>query len=124
MRSVHSHGRGAIGYAADKVLKINVSGVPPLPRGSLDQCGPETRENAKGIAPCPIRRAHSTRRTANRRAHDFLASTGLQVPRCHEKKLPHRACAKCGELKGVLKTGSRRVGVLPPGMRNGNDARV
>ena len=50
--------------------------------------------------PNPKRR-HSTRRTANRRAHDFLTATGTsECPNCHEKKLPHRACAKCGEYKG------------------------
>ena len=38
--------------------------------------------------PNPKRR-HSTRRTANRRAHDFLTPTGLsECPNCHEKKLP------------------------------------
>jgi large subunit ribosomal protein L32 len=52
------------------------------------------------IMPNPKRR-HSTRRTANRRAHDFLTASGLsECPTCHEKKLPHRACAKCGEYKG------------------------
>jgi large subunit ribosomal protein L32 len=50
--------------------------------------------------PNPKRR-HSTRRTANRRAHDFLTATGVsECPVCHEKKLPHRACPKCGEYKG------------------------
>jgi large subunit ribosomal protein L32 len=23
-----------------------------------------------------------------------------ECPNCHEKKLPHRACPKCGEYKG------------------------
>ncbi len=50
--------------------------------------------------PNPKRR-HSTRRTANRRAHDFLTLSGLsECPNCHEKKLPHRAFAKGGEYKG------------------------
>ncbi|HZB88973.1 MAG TPA: 50S ribosomal protein L32 [Terracidiphilus sp.] len=56
--------------------------------------------------PNPKRR-HSTRRTALRRSHDFLTATGVsECPNCHEKKLPHRACAKCGEYKGraVLET--------------------
>jgi large subunit ribosomal protein L32 len=45
--------------------------------------------------PNPKRR-HSTRRTGNRRAHDFLSANGLsECPNCHEKKLPHRACPKC-----------------------------
>ena len=52
------------------------------------------------IMPNPKRR-HSTRRTALRRSHDFLTATGLsECPNCHEKKLPHQACAKCGEYKG------------------------
>ena len=36
-----------------------------------------------------------------RRAHDFLTASGLsECPNCHEKKLPHRACPKCGAYKG------------------------
>jgi large subunit ribosomal protein L32 len=54
----------------------------------------------KCIMPNPKRR-HSTRRTANRRAHDFLSAVGLsECPNCHEKKLPHRACPKCGMYQG------------------------
>ena len=50
--------------------------------------------------PNPKRR-HSKRRTALRRSHDFLTSTSLSIcPNCQEKKLPHRACPKCGEYKG------------------------
>ena len=50
--------------------------------------------------PNPKRR-HSSRRTANRRAHDFLTSSSLsECPNCHERKLPHRACPKCGYYKG------------------------
>jgi large subunit ribosomal protein L32 len=50
--------------------------------------------------PNPKRR-HSTRRTALRRSHDFLTAVGLsECPNCHEKKLPHRACPKCGIYKG------------------------
>jgi large subunit ribosomal protein L32 len=30
-----------------------------------------------------------------------LTQTGVsECPNCHEKKLPHHACAKCGEYKG------------------------
>ncbi len=56
----------------------------------------------KGIAVMPNpKRRHSTRRTANRRAHDFLEPRALsECPNCHEKKLPHRACPKCGAYKG------------------------
>jgi large subunit ribosomal protein L32 len=50
--------------------------------------------------PNPKRR-HSTRRTANRRAHDFLTAPALsECPNCHEKKAPHHACLKCGAYKG------------------------
>jgi large subunit ribosomal protein L32 len=64
--------------------------------------GTEAGEDTKGIAVMPNpKRRHSTRRTANRRAHDFLTAVGLsECPNCHEKKLPHRACPKCGAYKG------------------------
>ncbi len=50
--------------------------------------------------PNPKRR-HSQKRTATRRAHDFLTAPSLsECPNCHERKLPHRVCAKCGHYKG------------------------
>ncbi len=50
--------------------------------------------------PNPKRR-HSKRRTSTRRAHDSLPNPGMaQCPDCHEPKLPHRACPKCGRYKG------------------------
>jgi large subunit ribosomal protein L32 len=50
--------------------------------------------------PNPKRR-HSKRRTAMRRAHDFLTPPGLSLcPNCHEPKLSHRVCPKCGFYKG------------------------
>ncbi|MDR3719732.1 MAG: 50S ribosomal protein L32 [Bryobacteraceae bacterium] len=50
--------------------------------------------------PNPKRR-HSKRRTSNRRAHDGLARAGVsECPKCHEQKLPHRACPACGFYKG------------------------
>jgi large subunit ribosomal protein L32 len=50
--------------------------------------------------PNPKRR-HSKRRTSTRRAHDFLVPLSLaECPNCHEKKLPHQACLKCGYYKG------------------------
>jgi large subunit ribosomal protein L32 len=50
--------------------------------------------------PNPKRR-HSKRRTSNRRAHDHLHPLTLgECPNCHEKKLPHQACLKCGYYKG------------------------
>ncbi len=49
--------------------------------------------------PNPKRR-HSKQRTAKRRSHDFLTATGLsECPQCHERKLPHRVCGKCGFYK-------------------------
>ena len=50
--------------------------------------------------PNPKRR-HSQKRTSTRRAHDSLTSHSLsECPNCHEKKMPHRACSKCGYYKG------------------------
>jgi large subunit ribosomal protein L32 len=50
--------------------------------------------------PNPKRR-HSKRRTSNRRAHDHLTPLSLaECPNCHEKKLPHQACLKCGYYNG------------------------
>ena len=50
--------------------------------------------------PNPKRR-HSARRTSIRRSHDFLTTKSLsECPSCHEKKLPNRACPKCGVYKG------------------------
>lgn len=47
------------------------------------------------------KRRHSKRRTATRRAHDFLTPQSVsECPNCHEKKLPHRVCGKCGYYKG------------------------
>ena len=50
--------------------------------------------------PNPKRR-HSKRRTSTRRAHDGLSRSILsECPHCHEPKLPHRVCGKCGKYKG------------------------
>jgi large subunit ribosomal protein L32 len=47
------------------------------------------------------KRRHSKRRTAIRRAHDHISSPALsECPNCHERKMPHRACPKCGHYKG------------------------
>src|SRR5919108_20100 len=36
----------------------------------------------------------------DRRAHDHLTAQSLsECPNCHERKLPHRACPKCGHYK-------------------------
>ena len=79
-----------------------------MPEGSQEFCLARSQTdvdaggNAKGILVMPNpKRRHSTRRTALRRSHDFLTAVGLsECPNCHEKKLPHRACAKCGAYKG------------------------
>jgi large subunit ribosomal protein L32 len=50
--------------------------------------------------PNPKRR-HSKRRTSIRRAHDSLTAGSLsECPNCHERKLPHHICPKCGYYKG------------------------
>jgi large subunit ribosomal protein L32 len=47
------------------------------------------------------KRRHSKARTSTRRAHDALKSHTLsECPNCHERKMPHRACPKCGYYKG------------------------
>ncbi|MGH9601581.1 MAG: 50S ribosomal protein L32, partial [Terriglobales bacterium] len=47
------------------------------------------------------KRRHSKARTSKRRAHDFLTAHSLsECPNCHERKLPHRVCPKCGHYKG------------------------
>jgi large subunit ribosomal protein L32 len=54
----------------------------------------------KIVMPNPKRR-HSKQRTAKRRSHDFLTMLSLsECPNCHERKLPHHACPKCGTYKG------------------------
>ena len=61
--------------------------------------------------PNPKRR-HSKARTRSRRAHDFLeAKSTSTCPQCHEAKLPHRVCPKCGYYKGrEVRSEERRVG--------------
>ena len=50
--------------------------------------------------PNPKRR-HSKMRRDTRRAHDHLKAPGLSLcPNCHEPKLSHRVCPKCGYYKG------------------------
>ena len=50
--------------------------------------------------PNPKRR-HSKARTRKRRAHDALTTKSVSTcPNCHEAKLPHRVCLKCGYYKG------------------------
>ncbi len=59
--------------------------------------------------PNPKRR-HSKQRTAKRRSHDFLTPTGLsECPNCHERKLPHRVCKKCGTYKAVKSSRLRKL---------------
>ena len=55
----------------------------------------------KDIIMANPKRRHSKRRTSTRRAHDALHRQSLsECPNCHEQKLPHRACPKCGYYKG------------------------
>lgn len=47
------------------------------------------------------KRRHSKTRTSKRRSHDALRALSLsECPNCHERRLPHRVCAKCGYYKG------------------------
>ena len=61
--------------------------------------------------PNPKRR-HSKRRTSTRRAHDHLHTHSLgECSNCHEMKLPHRACPRCGYYNGreVIDTGAKKA---------------
>ena len=59
--------------------------------------------------PNPKRR-HSKARTAKRRAHDFLKQPGLSAcPNCHEAKLAHRVCPRCGYYKGKAVAGGEEA---------------
>ena len=64
--------------------------------------------------PNPKRR-HSKARTSKRRAHDALTAVGLsECPNCHERKLPHRACPKCGNLQGPRRSRSQGSQLASP----------
>jgi len=50
--------------------------------------------------PNPKRR-HSKARRDRRRTHDSLTPPPRSIcPNCGEVKLPHRACAQCGQYRG------------------------
>ena len=54
--------------------------------------------NRKGTKMPNPKRRHSKRRTALRRAHDFISPANPGAcPNCGEQKQSHRACPKCGE---------------------------
>ena len=55
----------------------------------------------KGFSMANPKRRHSQARTSKRRAHDHLTPHSLsECPNCHERKMPHRTCPKCGYYKG------------------------
>jgi large subunit ribosomal protein L32 len=61
----------------------------------------EHERRGKGISMPNPKRRHSKRRTSIRRSHDGLTTQSLsECPNCHERKLPHHACPKCGTYKG------------------------
>ena len=50
--------------------------------------------------PCPKRKTSKSRKN-KRRTHWNLNEKNLaECPRCHEMKLPHRACLECGYYNG------------------------
>jgi len=52
------------------------------------------------VTPHPKRKLSSGRRD-RRRAHDALTPINMvECPQCHEPRLPHRVCPKCGYYKG------------------------
>lgn len=59
--------------------------------------------------PNPKRR-HSKSRRNKRRSHDFLTVRSTSAcPDCHETKLPHRVCPRCGYYRGreVIEVGEK-----------------
>ena len=57
----------------------------------------------------PKRKTSKARRD-KRRAHDHLEAPGLSLcPNCHEPKLPHRVCPRCGHYKGKQVIGVEEV---------------
>ena len=53
------------------------------------------------MTPLP-KRKHSPGRTHRRRAHDALHPINLvECSSCHEKRLPHHVCPKCGNYRGM-----------------------
>src|SRR5438874_11975397 len=68
--------------------------------GSAERYSQQTTTELEETMPNPKWR-HSKQRTSTRRAHDALKSRSLsECPNCHERKLPHRVCPKCGYYKG------------------------
>ncbi|HUX10099.1 MAG TPA: 50S ribosomal protein L32 [Terriglobia bacterium] len=44
---------------------------------------------------------HSNARRKRRRSHDHLKRHSVsECPNCHESKLPHQACPRCGQYNG------------------------
>jgi len=77
------------GAAQEKICERNRRRLAHLPGASPE----ETVPNPK--------RRHSQSRQGKRRAHDALVATQLvDCPKCHEKRLAHTACTKCGYYKG------------------------
>ncbi len=50
--------------------------------------------------PNPKRRHSRSRRDKRRANYKPTAPTLSKCPQCHEPKLPHRACPKCGYYHG------------------------
>jgi len=70
-----------------------MKGAPPVPEGSQDL----VRFGVLGSG----WRYERNRNAKSEKAPFFLTAVGVsECPNCHEKKLPHRACPKCGEYKG------------------------
>ncbi len=50
--------------------------------------------------PVPRRRRSKSRRDSARTHKKLFPTQLVECDHCHEKKLPHRICAKCGYYKG------------------------
>lgn len=50
--------------------------------------------------PCPKRRTSKSRKNKRRTHWNLNEKNLVECPRCHEMKLPHRACLECGYYNG------------------------
>lgn len=50
--------------------------------------------------PCPKRKISKSRKNKRRTHWNLNEKNLVECPRCHEMKLPHRACPECGYYNG------------------------
>ncbi len=48
----------------------------------------------------PKRKSGRIRTNSRRSSHSLTAAVAQECPQCHEPKMPHRVCPKCGMYNG------------------------